>query len=117
MPESQTEAGHPEKYAFRIFACGSKGGSYAADLTSYFIAERNDPFNFISMDVGTSLDCIKVAAEKGQMVNGAKLLNEHDQSQTDLTYVGYFRKKQLNGFLVTHAHLDHTAGLVISSAE
>eukprot|EP00485_Elphidium_margaritaceum_P008397 CAMPEP_0202692516 /NCGR_PEP_ID=MMETSP1385-20130828/6873_1 /ASSEMBLY_ACC=CAM_ASM_000861 /TAXON_ID=933848 /ORGANISM="Elphidium margaritaceum" /LENGTH=579 /DNA_ID=CAMNT_0049348059 /DNA_START=85 /DNA_END=1821 /DNA_ORIENTATION=+ len=112
-----------DHYVFRIFACGGKGGAYASDLTSFFIAHKDQPYNFISMDAGTGMDCIRKAKENG--VFDEYLFNKGDADfknvaknvRPALNDVGWFKQRQLNGFLITHAHIDHTAGLVVGSAD
>mmetsp|Transcript_16919 Transcript_16919/g.26298 ORF Transcript_16919/g.26298 Transcript_16919/m.26298 type:complete len:656 (+) Transcript_16919:94-2061(+) len=128
IPEStkwKSKAEEPD-YVFRIFACGGKGGAYQSDLTSFFIAHKDQPYNFLSMDAGSGMDCIRKAKENG-VLNAYLLDEEKFKAQPDvlgdtpnffqLSDVGYFKQKQLNGFLVTHAHIDHTAGLVVGSAD
>mmetsp|Transcript_16918 Transcript_16918/g.26294 ORF Transcript_16918/g.26294 Transcript_16918/m.26294 type:complete len:618 (+) Transcript_16918:94-1947(+) len=132
IPEStkwKSKAEEPD-YVFRIFACGGKGGAYQSDLTSFFIAHKDQPYNFISMDAGSCMDCIRKAKENG-VLRDYLLDNHKDGSpytawnadakgkpfKPELSDIGYFKQNQLNGFLVTHAHIDHTAGLVVGSAD
>jgi len=122
-PKQKPKQKEPDDYVFRIFACGGKGGAYAGDLTSFFIAHKDQPYNFLSMDAGSGMDCIRKAKENG--VFDEYLFNKGDPGFTDpddnkrppLNDIGWFKHRQLNGFLVTHAHIDHTAGLVVGSAD
>eukprot|EP00485_Elphidium_margaritaceum_P020755 CAMPEP_0202712752 /NCGR_PEP_ID=MMETSP1385-20130828/44975_1 /ASSEMBLY_ACC=CAM_ASM_000861 /TAXON_ID=933848 /ORGANISM="Elphidium margaritaceum" /LENGTH=75 /DNA_ID=CAMNT_0049372881 /DNA_START=62 /DNA_END=286 /DNA_ORIENTATION=+ len=64
-PKQKPKQKEPDDYVFRIFACGGKGGAYAGDLTSFFIAHKDQPYNFLSMDAGSGMDCIRKAKENG----------------------------------------------------
>eukprot|EP00485_Elphidium_margaritaceum_P016632 CAMPEP_0202731976 /NCGR_PEP_ID=MMETSP1385-20130828/187419_1 /ASSEMBLY_ACC=CAM_ASM_000861 /TAXON_ID=933848 /ORGANISM="Elphidium margaritaceum" /LENGTH=629 /DNA_ID=CAMNT_0049398279 /DNA_START=9 /DNA_END=1899 /DNA_ORIENTATION=- len=109
-------------YDFRVFVCGENGGAYAASLTSFFLAEKSQKFNFISMDAGTGYDCLKTAEKNGVLNTilddkGWKTQPTEGAFANPLNHVGYFRQNQLNGFLITHPHIDHLTGLVIASAD
>ena len=44
---------------FKVFCCGVYGGGYESSLTSFHLSESSDPYNFLSMDGGTSVDCLR----------------------------------------------------------
>ena len=103
-----------DDYDFIIFACGIYGGGFGKDLTAYLMANVNDRYNFISLDAGTSYDCLVDALENGQLNS---ILDYDNYLLSEYNKVAYFKKKQVNGFFVSHAHLDHNMGLMVSAPD
>lgn len=84
--------------AFKIVPLGVKGGDDESNLSAYLLAPLHSN-NYISLDAGTIHAGIQKAIQKG-IFKGS--------TQNVL-------KKQVKGYLISHAHLDHLAGLIINS--
>jgi cAMP phosphodiesterase len=87
-------------FSFKVVPLGIKGGMDESNLSAYMIA----PFgteNYICADAGTIRHGIDVAiAGKALKGNAEEILQEH-----------------IKGYLISHGHLDHVAGLVMNSPE
>jgi cAMP phosphodiesterase len=86
--------------AFKVIPLGVKGGIDEGNLSSYMIAAGGTD-HFICADAGTIRHGIDVAiANKVLKGTAAEVL-----------------KNNIKGYLVSHAHLDHVAGLIMNSPE
>jgi cAMP phosphodiesterase len=87
-----------QKKAFQIIPLGVKGGIDEKNLSAYLVAPVKTT-DFICLDAGTLYAGIEKAIEKKVFkVSSEKVL-----------------KKYIKGYLISHAHLDHVAGLIINS--
>ena len=84
--------------AFQIVPLGIKGGLDERNLSAYLLAPLNTN-DFISLDAGT----IHAGIEKAIENKVFKISSEA------------VLKKYIKGYLISHAHLDHVAGLIINS--
>lgn len=84
--------------AFKIIPLGVKGGDDESNLSAYMIAPKGSE-NYICLDAGTINAGIQKAIEQKTF----KGISEEIQ------------RKQIKGYLISHAHLDHVAGLIINS--
>lgn len=88
---------HP---AFKIIPLGVKGGSDESNLSSYMLAP-NGSNSYICLDAGTIHAGIEKSVKKGIFkTNSSAVL-----------------KNYIKGYLISHAHLDHIAGLIINSPD
>ncbi|SDW16708.1 MBL fold metallo-hydrolase [Flavobacterium degerlachei] len=87
-----------QKTNFQIVHLGVKGGIDEKNLSAYLIAPLNTN-DFICLDAGT----IHAGIEKAIENNVFKISSEA------------VLKKYIKGYLISHAHLDHVAGLIINS--
>lgn len=85
-------------YTFKIIPLGVKGGDDESNLSSYMLAP-NGSNHFICLDAGTINAGIQKAIENKTL----KGISEDIQ------------RRQIKGYLISHAHLDHVAGLIINS--
>ena len=84
--------------SFRIVPLGIKGGIDERNLSAYMIAPSGTN-DYICMDAGTVYAGIEKAREKKSFtVSNDEVL-----------------KKYIKGYFISHAHLDHVAGLIITS--
>ncbi|CAF1000114.1 unnamed protein product [Didymodactylos carnosus] len=84
---------------FKVIPLGVKGGLIESDLSSYLVA----PFgtnDYVCFDAGT----LRVGIEK------AISKRIFSVSNADEVF-----KKYIKAYLISHAHLDHTSGLIINS--
>ena len=88
------------KPSFRVVPLGVYGGIDESNLSAYMIAPVGSN-NYISMDAGTLNAGIKKAvANKAFTVSAEKVLRQY-----------------IKGYFISHAHLDHLAGMIINSPE
>ena len=86
--------------AFRLVPLGVLGGIDESNLSAYMLAPTGSN-NYICLDAGTLHYGIqKAVANKVFTIPGDKVL-----------------KQYIKGYFISHAHLDHIAGLIINSPE
>ncbi|HEY8934613.1 MAG TPA: 3',5'-cyclic-nucleotide phosphodiesterase [Cyclobacteriaceae bacterium] len=86
--------------AFDVVPLGVKGGSDESNLSSYAVAVKGTT-DYVCLDAGTVNYGIQVAIKNG-------------------VFKGFpedIIKTNIKGYLISHAHLDHVAGLVINSPD
>ena len=95
---------------FEAVTLGSKGGIQDGNLTAFMLKSELDS-NYVMLDAGSVVNGLIVAEEKGAFDT---LVQPEDSPHTK---VGYLLKEKIKGYLISHAHLDHVAGMVISSPD
>jgi 3',5'-cyclic-nucleotide phosphodiesterase len=88
------------KAFFKVVPLGIKGGSDESNLSAYMIAPSGTN-NYVCLDAGT----VRYGIEKA-------ITNQ--VFKADATTV---LKHYIKGYLISHAHLDHVAGLIINSPD
>jgi cAMP phosphodiesterase len=89
-----------EKPVFKVIPLGVKGGIDESNLSSYMLAVEGTN-NFICLDAGTLHYGIQKAIDSGIFtVNASQVLRNY-----------------IKAYFISHAHLDHVAGLIINSPE
>ena len=86
--------------SFKVIPLGVKGGIDESNLSAYMVAPQSSD-EYVCLDAGTLHYGIEKAIQ-------AKLLHG---TATDVL------KKNIKGYLISHAHLDHLAGMVINSPD
>lgn len=94
--------------AFKTIVLGSGGGIKENNLSAYLLAPANSN-EFICLDGGTVYSGIERA------VNSGNFYDVFVPQESDASKTGYIFRVLIKGYLITHAHLDHVAGLVIAS--
>ena len=84
---------------FTIIPLGVKGGLDEANLSSYMVAAKGSS-NYICLDAGT----INAGLQKA-VAN--KLFTENSAEEV--------QKNKIKAYFISHAHLDHVAGLILNS--
>jgi 3',5'-cyclic-nucleotide phosphodiesterase len=93
-------AGAQSSPAFTVVPLGVKGGLDESNLSSYMIAPTGNE-NYVCLDAGTVYTGIQRAVDAGIFhLPVSKVLRQH-----------------IKGYLISHAHLDHLAGLIINSPD
>jgi cAMP phosphodiesterase len=93
---AQRKSGH----SFKVLPLGIKGGLDESNLSAYMIAPAGSD-SYICADAGTIRHGIDVAiAQKALQGTADQIL-----------------KDQIKGYLISHSHLDHVAGLIMNSPE
>ncbi len=85
---------------FDIVPLGVKGGGDESNLSSYAVAVANTD-QYICLDAGTVRAGIKRAIDV-------------DTWQGDATFI---LRNKIKGYLISHPHLDHVAGLIINAPD
>ncbi|MGL5798817.1 MAG: 3',5'-cyclic-nucleotide phosphodiesterase, partial [Plesiomonas sp.] len=93
---------------FEAITLGSRGGIQDSNLTAFMIKSEVDT-NYVMLDAGSVVSGLIVADNKDAFSE----LKVPDNSP--YTKVGYILKEKIKGYLISHAHLDHVAGMIISS--
>jgi len=84
---------------FTVIPLGVKGGLDEANLSSYLVAAKGAS-NYICLDAGT----INAGLQK---VVANKLFTESSAEEV--------QKNKIKAYFISHAHLDHVAGLILNS--
>jgi 3',5'-cyclic-nucleotide phosphodiesterase len=108
--QADTANADKQKPAFELVVLGDNGGIQDGNLSAFLLRSLSDQ-KYISLDAGT-------------LVNGIKVAQQHN-AFADLTLVqdpqwnttGNILRHHVKGYLISHGHLDHVAGLLISSPE
>lgn len=96
--------------SFDVIALGTSGGVNTHDLSSFLIFPHEQSAG-VACDAGSLVSGIQEAIKYGSFDETIK----PQSYPTDLT--GYILREQIKGYLISHAHLDHVAGLIIASPE
>ena len=100
FPFAGADAQNANNTSFKVMPLGIKGGLEESNLSAYMIAPVGTN-NFVCADAGTIRYGIEKAVNnKAFKVKASEVFREY-----------------IKGYLVSHAHLDHVAGLIINSPE
>ena len=95
---------------FDLVVLGALGGIQDGNLSASMIHPHGDP-RAVTCDAGSLVNGLKVADEKGALA-GIEVPAGVDQSR-----IGFALTAAIKGYLVSHAHLDHVAGLIVASPD
>lgn len=84
---------------FKVIPLGVKGGLDESNLSAYLVA-ANGSDQYVCLDAGTIYKGLELASAN-------KLFKSANPSS--------IQQQQINGYFISHAHLDHTAGLIMNS--
>jgi 3',5'-cyclic-nucleotide phosphodiesterase len=84
---------------FKVLPLGVKGGLDESNLSAYLVAASGSD-QFICLDAGTIYKGLELAAAK-------KIFKPSNPS--------VIQQNNINSYFISHAHLDHTAGLIMNS--
>lgn len=106
----QVFIGLPKAHAdgFDVVALGVKGGLDNSDLSSYLIRAHGDT-RYLELDAGTVLPGIQQALNHGAFADAP--------SPGKDTRPGYVYRELIAAYFISHAHLDHVAGLLIAGTD
>nr|WP_245907126.1 3',5'-cyclic-nucleotide phosphodiesterase [Photobacterium sanctipauli] len=100
----------PSTPQFDVVTLGARGGIQDGNLTAFLMKASKDN-NFVTLDAGTLVNGISVAADQGAFNN----ITVPEESAYNL--IGYVLKERIKGYFISHAHLDHVAGMIIASPD
>ncbi|MFI0846374.1 MBL fold metallo-hydrolase [Mesorhizobium sp. IMUNJ 23232] len=95
---------------FDVVTLGARGGIEDGNLSAYMISPHGDP-RAVTCDAGAMVAGLRVADAKG-VFDGVAV-----PADSPYTRVGYVLVEQIKGYLISHAHLDHIAGLIAASPD
>lgn len=95
---------------FDVVVLGARGGIQDGNLSAFMIAPGGDG-RAVTCDAGALVNGLRAADEKGAF-DGVVV---PDDSSYDR--IGYVLTQQIKGYLISHAHLDHIAGLIVASPD
>ncbi len=95
----QSQINGQSNSGFKVIPLGVKGGLDESNLSAYLVA-ANGSDQYICLDAGTIYKGLELAAAN-------KLFNSVNPSS--------IQQQQIKGYFISHAHLDHTAGLIMNS--
>lgn len=95
---------------FDIVSLGSLGGIEDGNLSANLIRPHDDD-RAVTCDAGTLVNGLRIADEKGSL-GDARVPPGAAESR-----VGYVLTSRIKGYLISHAHLDHVAGLIVASPD
>lgn len=106
-----TLAQTPETSAiFELVTLGDSGGIEDGNLSAFLLRALSEP-NYIALDAGTLVNGINVALSNNAFQDlPVKIDNT-------LSPTGNILHHHIKGYLISHGHLDHVAGLLIASPE
>lgn len=93
---------------FKVVVLGNDGGPRENNISGYLIASKTSN-NFVALDAGSLLNGIYHANKK----NSFKDININCISALGIEIE--ILQNHIKGYLISHAHLDHIAGLVLNS--
>jgi cAMP phosphodiesterase len=85
---------------FKVIPLGVKGGTDESNLSSYMLAPIHSD-NYVCLDAGTLNFGLQQAVKNGTLKG----------------FAGTILKNNVKGYLISHPHLDHVAGLIINSPD
>jgi 3',5'-cyclic-nucleotide phosphodiesterase len=95
---------------FTVTTLGARGGIEDGNLSAFLIHPTND-INAVTCDVGALVNGIKAADEAGAFDDITV------PADSPLDRIGYVLTGTIKGYLISHAHLDHIAGLLAASPD
>ncbi len=95
---------------FDVVVLGARGGIEDGNLSAFMISPAGDP-RAVTCDAGALVNGLRVADEKGAL-DAVEV-----PADSPYTRVGYVLTERIKGYLISHAHMDHVAGLVIASPD
>jgi 3',5'-cyclic-nucleotide phosphodiesterase len=95
---------------FDLVVLGALGGIQDGNLSASLIHPHGDD-RAVTCDAGTLVNGLRIAEEKGAFA-GVTVPADADQSRA-----GDVLTTKIKGYLISHAHLDHVAGLIVASPD
>lgn len=96
--------------AFDVVVLGATGGMQDGNLSAFLVRPANEPRG-VTCDAGTLVNGIRVADERGAFADVTVPVGSR------YSRIGHVLTDTIQGYLVSHAHLDHVLGLVIASPD
>lgn len=95
---------------FDVTVLGATGGIQDGNLSAFMIAPKGDP-RAVTCDAGALVAGL-IAADAQGSLDGIT-----PPEGSDFTRIGHTLTEVIQGYLISHAHLDHIAGLIAASPD
>jgi len=95
---------------FDLVVLGARGGIQDGNLSSVLVRPHGKG-PYVACDAGTLVAGLITADRAGAFADVVPPAGSHE------TRVGFLLRHEIAGYLISHAHLDHVAGLVIASPD
>ncbi|PSV58520.1 MBL fold metallo-hydrolase [Photobacterium sp. GB-3] len=95
---------------FDVITLGAKGGIQDGNLTAFMLKSNTDN-NYITLDAGSIVNGLIAATNKDAFNDMMAPIS------SPYTQEGYILTQKIQGYFISHAHLDHIAGLIIASPD
>ncbi|MEQ1941350.1 3',5'-cyclic-nucleotide phosphodiesterase [Mesorhizobium sp. VNQ89] len=95
---------------FDVVVLGARGGIEDGNLSAFMVAPAGDN-RAVTCDAGSLVNGLRVADAKGAF-DAVEV-----PADSPYTRIGYVLTETIKGYLVSHAHMDHVAGIVIASPD
>lgn len=95
---------------FEVVALGARGGIQDGNLSAYLVRPANSS-SAVTCDAGALVNGLKAADEQGAF-DAVKVPDDSPNGR-----IGFVLTDEIKGYLISHAHLDHLAGLVAASPD
>lgn len=96
--------------AFELVVLGDKGGIQDGNLSAFLLRALDEQY-YVSLDAGTLVNGIAIAHQRNAF-SDLTLIQDPKWNT-----IGTILRRHVKGYLISHGHLDHVAGLLISSPE
>jgi 3',5'-cyclic-nucleotide phosphodiesterase len=100
----------PTSPVFELITLGDTGGIQDGNLSAFLLRVLSEP-HYIALDAGTLVNGINVALSNDTFKELAVKMDD------TLSPTGNILHHHIKGYLISHGHLDHVAGLLIASPE
>ncbi|MFT4825959.1 MAG: 3',5'-cyclic-nucleotide phosphodiesterase [Halioglobus sp.] len=110
--QADTAAGELDNHkpAFELIVLGDTGGVQDGNLSAFLLRALSEQ-HYVGLDAGTLVNGINIAHQNNAFCDLA--LVQDSQWNTS----GTILRNHVKGYLISHGHLDHVVGLLISSPE
>jgi 3',5'-cyclic-nucleotide phosphodiesterase len=95
---------------FELITLGDSGGIQDGNLSAFLFRALSEP-NYIALDAGTVINGINVSLANNAFTDLAL------KADKKLSLTGNILHHHIKGYLISHAHLDHVAGLLIAAPD
>ncbi len=93
---------------FKVVVLGCGGGPLETNVSGYLLAKKTAE-NFIAIDAGSLLSGIYLAHQKKSFQDIKK------DEESPYGFEGQILRDRIKAYVISHAHLDHVAGLVLNA--
>lgn len=108
--QSSTQIPTETSAIFELITLGDSGGIQDGNLSAFLFRALSEP-NYIALDAGTLINGINVSLANNAFTD--LVLN----ADKKLSVTGNVLHHHIKGYLISHAHLDHVAGLLIAAPD